>query len=112
MAFSRLDGEGLMASAWSSRASPVSYSASAKLMHWFVAAAVIALLAIGPVMKRLVPEGSLRDNLYNFHESLGALVLIVMVLRLGRRIAFGVPPPDASMPPVEQRASLWAQYVL
>ena len=81
-------------------------------MHWFVAAAVIALLAIGPVMKRLVPEGSLRDNLYNFHELLGALVLIVMVLRLGRRIAFGVPPPDASMPPVEQRASLWAQYVL
>ena len=86
-----------MASAWSSRASPVSYSASAKLMHWFVAAAVIALLAIGPVMKRLVPEGSLRDNL---------------VVRLGRRIAFGVPAPDASMPRVEQRASLWAQYVL
>ena len=101
-----------MAPAWSSRASPVSYSASAKLMHWFVAAAVIVLLATGPVMKRLVPEGSLRDNLYNFHEALGALVLIVMVVRLGRRIAFGVPAPDSSMPPVEQRASLWAQYVL
>ncbi len=101
-----------MAPAWSSRASPVSYSASAKLMHWFVAAAVIVLLATGPVMKRLVPEGSLRENLYNFHEALGALVLIVMVVRLGRRIAFGVPAPDSSMPPVEQRASLWAQYVL
>jgi len=101
-----------MASAWSSRASPVSYSASAKLMHWFVAAAVIVLLALGPVMKRLVPEGSLRDNLYNFHEALGALVLIVMVGRLARRVAFGVPAPDASMPRVEQRASLWAQYVL
>jgi hypothetical protein len=47
-------------------------------MHWFVAAAVIALLAVVPVMKRLVPDGSLRDNLYNFHEALGALVLIVM----------------------------------
>ena len=101
-----------MAPAWSSRASPVSYSASAKLMHWFVAAAVIVLLATGPVMKRLVPEGSLRENLYNFHEALGALVLIVMVVRLGRRIAFGVPAPDLSMPPVEQRASLWAQYAL
>jgi cytochrome b561 len=101
-----------MGSASSSRVSPVSYSASAKLMHWFVAAAVIALLAIGPVMKRLVPEGSLRDNLYNFHEALGALVLIVMVLRLARRTAFGVPAPDVSMPPIEQRASLWAQYVL
>ena len=26
--------------------------------------------------------------------------------------SFGVPAPDASMPRVEQRASLWAQYVL
>ena len=101
-----------MASAWSSRVSPASYSASAKLMHWFVAAAVIALLAIGPVMKRLVPEGALRDNLYTFHEALGALVLIVMVVRLARRVAFGVPAPDASLPPVEQRASLGAQHAL
>ena len=101
-----------MASVWTSRAAPVRYSASAKLMHWSVAAAVIVLLAIGPVMKRLIPEGSLRDNLYNFHEALGALVLIVMVVRLIRRAAFGVPAPDASMPPVEQRASLWAQYAL
>ena len=35
---------------------PPSYSATAKLMHWFVAASVIALLCEGPVMNRLVPE--------------------------------------------------------
>ncbi len=101
-----------MASFSSSRALPLRYSASAKLMHWFVAAAVIVLLATGPVMKRLVPEGSLRDNLYNFHEALGAVVLIVMIARLIRRVAYGAPAPDATMPPVEQRASLWAQYAL
>jgi cytochrome b561 len=101
-----------MTSAWNSHASPASYSASAKLMHWFVAAAVITLLVLGPVMKRLVPEGALRNNLYNFHEALGALVLIVMAVRLLRRLAFGVPAPDASMPAIEQRASLWAQYAL
>jgi cytochrome b561 len=101
-----------MVLAWSSRAAPVSYSAAAKLMHWFVAAAVIALLIMGPVMKRLLSEGSLRDNLYNFHEALGAVVLIVMVVRLARRVAFGVPAPDPSMPPWEQQASLWAQYAL
>jgi cytochrome b561 len=67
---------------------------------------------MGPLMKRLVPEGWLRDNLYLFHEALGALVLIVMVVRLARRIAFGVPAPEVSMPPIEQRASLWAQYAL
>ena len=96
-----------MASFSSSSASPARYSASAKLMHWFVAVSVIALIAIGPVMKRLVPEGSLRDNLYSFHEALSALVLIVMVVRVIRRAAFGVPAPDPTMPPLEQRASLW-----
>ena len=101
-----------MESTWNSHALPAGYSASAKRMHWFVAAAVIVLLAVGPVMKRLVPEGSLRDNLYSFHEALGALVLIVMVVRLARRLAFGVPLPEASMPAIEQRASLWAQYAL
>jgi hypothetical protein len=30
-----------------------------------------------------------------------------MVVSLARRMAFGVPAPDASMPPVEQSASLW-----
>src|ERR1700735_1410196 len=90
-----------MAVAGRSRGPPVAYSASAKLMHWFVAAAVIVLLALGPVMKGLVPESSLRDNLYTFHEALGALVLIVMVVRLARRAAFGVPAPEASMPLVE-----------
>jgi cytochrome b561 len=112
VAFNRPDWEALMASVWTSRAAPLRYSASAKLMHWLVAVAVIVLLAVGPVMKRLLPEGSLRDNLYDFHEALGALVLIVMVVRLIRRMAFGTPAPDASMPPVEQRASLWAQYAL
>jgi cytochrome b561 len=101
-----------MAPTWNSAAPPVAYSTSAKLMHWFVAVAVIVLLVLGPVMKRLVPEGSLRDNLYNFHEALGALVLLVMVVRLIRRLSFGVPAPDASMPPIEQRVSLWAQYAL
>jgi cytochrome b561 len=99
-----------MASLADSRDRPLRYSASAKLMHWFVAAAVIVLLAIGQVMKRLVPEGSLRDNLYNFHEALGAVVLIVMVARLIRRVAYGAPAPEATMPPVEPAASLWAQY--
>jgi cytochrome b561 len=105
-------GERVMASISNSRTAPLRYSASAKAMHWFVAAAVITLLLEGPVMKRLVPEGSIKENLYLFHEALGALVLIVMIARLARRLGFGVPAPDATMPVVEQRASLWAQYAL
>jgi cytochrome b561 len=101
-----------MASISNSRTPPLCYSAPAKAMHWFVAIAVITLLIEGPVMKRLVPEGPVKENLYLFHEAVGALVLIVMVVRLARRLAFGVPAPEATMPLIEQRASLWAQYAL
>jgi cytochrome b561 len=94
------------------RAQPLRYSASAKFLHWFVAAAVIVLLAEGPVMKRLVPEGPLRERLYDFHESLGALVLIVMVVRLIRRATFGVPPPEPGLSRFDERASLAAQHAL
>jgi cytochrome b561 len=91
---------------------PASYSASAKVMHWFVAAAVIFLLAEGPIMKRLVPEGPVRERLYDVHEAFGALVLIVMVIRLIRRAAFGVPAPEPDLSPLETRASLGAQHAL
>ena len=101
-----------MASKSNARARPPGYSGSTKLMHWFVAICVVTLLCTGPVMKRLVPEGPLRDSLYNFHEALGALVLLVMVARLARRLTFGVPAPDPILSPFERRASLSAQHAL
>jgi len=101
-----------MASKSTARVPPLRYSAAAKLMHWFVAVSVLTLLIEGPVMKRLVPESPTKENLYLFHEGLGALVLLVMVVRLARRVAFGVPAPDPGLPPAEQRASLAAQHAL
>jgi cytochrome b561 len=94
------------------RTRPARYSAAAKLMHWAIAAAVIFLILEGPTMKRLIPEGPTRDRLYDLHEALGALVLIVMVARLARRLIFGVPAPDETLAPVERRASIAAQHAL
>jgi cytochrome b561 len=96
----------------SARARPARYSPVAKLMHWAVAAAVIFLILEGPTMKRLIPEGPTRESLYDLHEALGALVLIVMVVRLARRLAFGVPAPDATLPAADRRASIAAQHAL
>jgi cytochrome b561 len=88
------------------------YTASAKWMHWFIAAAVIALIPMGLVMKRVLDEGALRDRLYDFHEALGALVLLVMVVRFARRLVFGAPAPEETISPFERRASLAAQHAL
>ena len=91
---------------------PKRYSASAKFMHWFIAIVVIALIPMGLIMKRVLDEGPLRDRLYDLHEALGALVLLVMVVRLARRLSFGAPAPDETLSPLERRASLAAQYSL
>ena len=93
-------------------ARPSRYSAAAKMMHWAVAGAVLFLLPEGPTMKRLIPEGPTRDRLYDLHEAIGALVLIVMAVRLARRLAFGAPAPEAAMTQADRRASLAAQYAL
>jgi cytochrome b561 len=95
-----------------SRARPARYSATAKAMHWAVAVAVIAMIPEGIAMKRLIAEGPTKESLYNLHEAVGALVLIVMVARLARRLSVGVPAPDATLSPFEQRASLAAQHAL
>src|ERR1700722_19705233 len=87
-----------------SRERPSRYSATAKLMHWFVAVAVIFLLVSGPSMKRLVPEGPVRDRLYDLHEAVGALVLLLMVVRLARRLLLGVPAPEATFSSLDRRA--------
>src|SRR5271155_445895 len=86
-----------------SRERPSRYSATAKLMHWFIAVAVIFLLVSGPTMKRLVPEGPVRDRLYDLHEAVGALGLLVMVARLARRLLLGVPRPEATLSAFDRR---------
>jgi cytochrome b561 len=86
------------------------YSATAKCMHWLIALVVILMIPEGLIMKRLIDEGPTRERLYDLHEAVGALVLIVMIVRLGRRFLFGAPSPDETLPPFERRASLAAQY--
>ena len=52
-----------------------------------------------------VGEGPTHDALYNFHKSLGVLILILMVLRLINRLAVGAPAPDPEIEPWQKTVS-------
>jgi cytochrome b561 len=82
---------------------PKSYSATAKWLHWLVAALVIALVPIGMIMADLEP-GPLQDRLFVLHESLGITLLALMVVRLANRLR-GAPAPDASLGRAERIAA-------
>lgn len=90
------------------------YPAASKWLHWLVAACVLATAPVAIVMTR-IGEGSAQDFLYNFHKSLGVLILVLMILRLVNRLAVGAPAPDANIVPWQKNLSAFVHtsfYVL
>lgn len=63
------------------------YSPVARALHWLTVLLVFVMFALGIAMVYLVPDSAaaLSHRLYNTHESLGVVVLLVMLLRLIRR---------------------------
>jgi cytochrome b561 len=75
-------------------AGPAVYSLTARAAHWITAVLVIIAFFIGLTMLR-VDRGSLQDQLFDWHRSLGATILLIAAFRLLWRL--GHPPPP--LPP-------------
>jgi cytochrome b561 len=58
---------------------------AAKILHWISAILLLAMFASGIVMTQL-PGGATADFLYTAHKSCGAIVLILLTLRLLHRL--------------------------
>ena len=80
------------------------YPATSKLLHWLVAVCVLTTAPVAIVMTRL-GKGPTQDMLYNFHKSLGVLILILMILRLINRLAAGAPIADPGIEPWQKTVS-------
>ena len=52
-----------------------------------------------------VGKGPTQDALYNFHKSLGVVILILMILRLINRLAVGALAPEAGIEPWQKTVS-------
>ena len=67
------------------------YSRLNQAMHWFTAVCMLAILPLAWVMVHAKEDWPYRDDLFNWHKTLGALVLIVTAIRIVWR--FRDPPP-------------------
>jgi cytochrome b561 len=87
------------------------YSGFAKSLHWIVALLVLTIIPVGLVMGQIE---NAPFNLFNFHKSLGILILILMTIRLIYRLVHGAPK-EANIPAFYRfagAATHWALYVL
>lgn len=89
------------------------YSGFAKSLHWIVALCVLTTIPVGVAMNRIT--GDLANGLFNFHKSLGILILILMTVRIIYRLAKGVPPHEPGLPAFfvfAGNVTHWALYIL
>ncbi len=90
---------------------PSEYAAAQKWLHWLVALGAVVAIGLGVAMVNVGP-GRLKDALGFGHKSTGALVLGLMILRIGARLFWRAPPPPPNQPRAQARAAFGVHLAL
>ena len=86
-----------------------SYDSVLMGLHWLI----VALLVVQYFTKLIPASGASGDALNAWHLAVGPTILVLMLLRLGWRLAHAVPPPPADLSPglrMLSRTTHWAFY--
>ena len=90
-----------------------SFTLPARILHWLMAAMILAMLFIGVGMVASVSER--HEWLLRIHKPLGIAILILAVVRLAVRLRHPPPALPADLPAVQKlaaHASHWLLYLL
>lgn len=91
------------------------WGAVQQAFHWIIAILVIAQLVVGFYFGDLAPDDPSRGKVFGLHASLGLTLLVVMLARLGWRMAHPVPVLPDTLNPMQKRlahATHWLFYIL
>lgn len=88
------------------------YDGVAIALHWLIAALVLGQIAFGWWLQD-VPRGSPARTVYvNLHKSTGLTIGLLILFRVGWRLAHPAPPLPASMPAWERAAARASHFAL
>jgi cytochrome b561 len=91
---------------------PRHFNFLARLLHWSMAVAILAMLFIGAAMVISLPY---RVQLLDLHRPLGLAILLLALVRLANRLRHAPPPLPADLPRIQvlaAKASHWILYGL
>lgn len=92
---------------------PARYHRAAIILHWVMAVCFLLMLAGGLLMTGDTLEKGLRFQVYQWHKSLGVLLLLAFFLRVSIKLLAAAPPLPAAMKPLEKKAAIlghWGLY--
>jgi cytochrome b561 len=81
-----------------------------RLLHWLMAACILAMLFIGVGMVSTVMPKYL--TLVAIHKPLGIAILALALIRLAVRLRYGAPPLPADLPEPMKLAAVGSHYAL
>jgi cytochrome b561 len=93
-------------------ATPRSYDLTLRTLHWLMAALVLLAIALGAAAALLPAGVGARPALLFVHKSLGMTALVLVVLRVGCRLAVGAPPYGDTLGALMQAAARGEQAAL
>lgn len=86
----------------------VRYRAIVVWIHWITAAVVVTQVVIGFTFHRVYEEGTPeRMELFAWHKTIGALILVLTLVRLAVRLMNRPPPYPSDFPKWERFAAVW-----
>lgn len=85
------------------------YSLVARILHWTTVLLVLAMVPAGIAMTR-IGGGSLQNGLFDFHRSVGVVLMLLTLIRLAYRL-LNQPAPLPDDLPLSQRLAAKATHV-
>ena len=88
------------------------YTRTAMLLHWVVVVLLLGQFAFGWYLESIprgIPE---RGYFVNLHKSTGLLIGLVILVRIGWRLAHTPPPLSVSVPRWQRQAAAASHYLL
>ena len=84
----------------------VRYKPIVMWIHWITALVVVAQVIVGFTFHDM-PRGPERADLFAWHKTLGALILLLALARLGVRLINPPPPYPSTFPKWERFLAVW-----
>lgn len=86
----------------------VRYRAIVVWIHWITAAVVVTQVVVGFTFHRVLEQGTPeRMELFAWHKTIGALILILTLIRLAVRLMNKPPPYPSDFPKWERFLAVW-----
>lgn len=83
------------------------YSNTAVAIHWITVALVLTQVVLGFAFAEFMSKGPAKAEVFAWHKTLGALILVVSLIRLAYRLSNPPPPFPTDLPHWRRVAAVW-----